>query len=477
MTKTLHALLILLIGFAFTSCDLVDPRNVENPDITQEDALNTPNPLRSWVNGLERQLSITLNNTLIISELGTDNYVNTQTFFNQSFDNLDIRFNDSDVDDAFFSMNRLRTSAEFGKNTVAPGDPDARPSDQAELDFFLGMAHIYLGEYFRSAPVESSGSPSSPQAHFEIAVPVLTAALESGVGNSVSYKAALARAYYNLGNAVQAANFASQVLSDDPEFIRNAEYDGNNGPTNALQNALYDRGTFDDFQPLPRLDFLDPKYYDRGAGIESPVAILKAEESHLILIEAALAEGNLPLAQDRMKDLIDLVDDRPVEDIDETIEGRTEDDPGSRPDNSDVVVRASEDDPFIENLVLDRTSTTAVPTVSGTSVTSARVDAIADVDEAWETYYLMRQEIFISEGRRFVDFGIKLPLSENELLINPNVEEGPDIQPLIPSFVNEQRDVLNSFTYDIEAGEATITVNMNRILSQNRSEVSPFLNN
>lgn len=473
MRKAILVLLVASLGVGFAACDLLDPTNVENPDITEENALNTPNPLRAWKAGLDRQLAITLNNTLIIAELGTDNYVNTQTFFNQSFDALDIRFNDSDIDDAFFTMNDLRESALFGKNTVAPGDPDARPDDLAELDFYLGLSHLYLGEYFHSAPLEGSGTPATSQDHFNAAVTALTDAVESGNGDQTAYKLALARAYYNQGNVSQASDFATQVLAEDDEFVRNAEFDGNNGPTNTLQDALYDRSTFDDFQPLPRLDFLDPKYYDRGPNNESPVAILKAEEAHLILIEAALADGNLSQAQDQMKDLIALVDSRPVEEIDETEEGRTEDDPGSRPDTSSVVVRASSDDPFRSGLVLDRTAQTPVPTVSGTSVTESRVDNISNADEAWEVYYLMRQEIFIAEGRRIVDFGIKLPLPENELLINDAVEEGPAIEPIIPSFIDGQP--LNEFTYDADAGEATIAVNMNRVLANNRSSVSPLL--
>ena len=473
MRKAILILLVASLGVGFAACDLLDPTNVENPDITEENALNTPNPLQAWKAGLDRQLAITLNNTLIIAELGTDNYVNTQTFFNQSFDALDIRFTDSDIDDAFFTMNDLRESALFGKNTVAPGDPDARADDLAELDFYLGLSHLYLGEYFHSAPLEGSGAPATSQDHFSAAVDALTDANDSGNGDQTAYKLALARAHYNQGNAAEATNFASQVLAEDAEFVRNAEFDGNNGPTSTLQNALYDRASFDDFQPLPRLDFLDPKYYNRGPNDESPVAILKAEEAHLILIEAALADGNLPSAQDQMKDLIALVESRPVDEIDEEAEGRTNDDPGTRPNASSVVVRSSPDDPFRSDLVLDRTAQTPVPTVSGTSVTEDIVDGISDADEAWEIYYLMRQEIFISEGRRIVDFGIKLPLPQNELLINDAVEEGPATEPIIPSFIADQP--LDSFTYDQEAEEATIDVNMNRVLANNRNSVSPLL--
>ena len=480
-TFVLSVTLLLVLSMGIVGCDLLDSSNVTNPDVTEEAALQNPNPLQSWVSGLDRQLAITTNNTVLVSELATDNYVNTQTFFNQNFDALTFDFRDDDINAMLFTMNDLRESALFGKETVTPSDPEARDDDLAELDFYLGYSHLLLGEYFHSAPLSGGEAAASPADHFNAAIAALQAALNSGNGDPAAYQLALARAHYNLGNITEATNFANQVLNADPDYVRFAQFDPNNGPTNEMQDALYDRGTFDDLQPLPRLDFLDPKYFDRGPSADSPVAVLKAEEAHLILVEAALANNDLPTAQDQMKELIDLVNTREISEIDETIEGRTQDDPGSRPDTSGVVVRASADDPFRSGLVLDRTPETeenevlpvSVPTVSGTSVTEARVDAIADADEAWEVYYLMRQEVFIAEGRRLVDFGIKYPLSEDEVLINDNVDEGPATTAIVPSFIDGQP--LDAFTYDINAGEATIQVNMNEVLSENRDAVSPFL--
>jgi hypothetical protein len=125
-------------------------------------------------------------------------------------------------------------------------------------------------------------------------------------------------------------------------------------------------------------------------------------------------------------------------------------------------------------LVLTRQGTAvSVPTVSGTSVTDARVDAISSVEEGVEVLYLLRQEIFISEGRRLIDLGIKLPVSDDEALSNENVSEGAATQPIIPSFLPAGGE-LDAFTVD--GMQVTIQRNLNRILAQNRtaSEVVPF---
>ena len=471
---------LLLATLGLTGCDLLDSQNVQNPQLTEDQGLSNPNPLQRWMAGLDRQMAITLNNTVIWTSIATDNYVNTQTFFNQAVDGLDFNNQQQDIDDAFFTMNDLRESAIFGKNTVVPRDDNPSPDNLAELDFYEGMSHILLGEHFHSAPLEGSGEPADPADHFQVAIDTLQQAIDSGNGDQVGYMLAQARAYYNNGNLSEARSRAQDVLNADADYVRLREFDNQNGPTNNMQDALYDRQSFDDFQPLPRLDFLDPKFGQSGP-VETPFPILKAEEAHLILIEAALAENDLPGAQEEMKELITLVQDtREVRTVDETNEGRTQESPGSRPDTSSVEVRASPNDPFRSGLVLDRTANTEVAAISNTSVTDAMVDNVSNAQEAWELYYLLRQEIFMGEGRRFATFGIKAPVPFNEAQINENIAPGsPPTQAIVPDYITNtiQADgvTLDSFSYDAEAGEATIDVNMNRVLANNRSQVSPFL--
>ena len=480
MRKVVTVFTFLLLGaVGLSGCDLLNSQNVRNPQLTEDQGLSNPNPLQRWMAGLDRQMAIALNNTVIWTSITTDNYVNTETFFNQSVDGLDLNNQQQDIDDSFFTINDLRESAIFGRNTVVPRDDNPSPDNIAELDFYEGMSHILLGETFHSAPLTGGGPPADPSAHFQAAIDTLQNAIDSGSGDQVGYKLAQARAYYNNGNLSDARSRAQEVLNQDADYVRLREFDNQNGPTNTMQDALYDRQSFDDFQPLPRLDFLDPKFGIAGSS-ETPFPFLKAEEAHLILIEADLAENDLSGAQAEMKELITLVQDTRTErTVDETTEDRTQSDPGSRPNSSDIEVRASADDPYRSGLVLDRTANTEVAAISNTSVTDAMVDDVSNAQEAWKLYYLLRQEIFIAEGRRFATMGFKAPVPFNEAQINENIAPGsPATQGIVPEYITNalgSGETLDSFTYDEAANQATIDVNMNRVLANNRGQVSPFL--
>ena len=114
-----------------------------------------------------------------------------------------------------------------------------------------------------------------------------------------------------------------------------------------------------------------------------------------------------------MTDLLDLIVTREVRNIDDSIEQRIEVDPGSRPDNASVVVNGR------DSLVLDRQSGNVnIPSVSGTSLTAADIPSITADDAGLELLYRTRQEVFIAEGLRFADMGVKLILDENEILIS-----------------------------------------------------------
>lgn len=81
---------------------------------------------------------------------------------------------------------------------------------------------------------------------------------------------------------------------------------------------------------------------------------------------------------------------------------------------SDWKVRASSEDKFIEGLVLNRSKgLITVPAVSGTSVDADRMRNAFGKDFL-ELVYLLRQEVFFAEGRRFSDLGMRLPLCEVE---------------------------------------------------------------
>ncbi|MBX2842258.1 MAG: hypothetical protein KTR26_10825 [Flammeovirgaceae bacterium] len=469
--------IIGLIGVLLlpVSCDFLNPtENVENPNLTVDAVLGTPNPTAGWKVGTERELAIVYNGLVTIAEIGSDNYVNTETFYNQQFDKLNISYQDADVNTLQFRIADLRESAIKGMEIIIPVDEDATDADMAEFLFYKGWAELLAGEYFDFLPLEGNGEALSSEANISAAIVDFQQA-ETLVPNSVGYKLALARAYYALGDKTNAVLKANEAITADGSFLRTIEYDAvaPNGPTNTLQNALFDRGGFDDLQPLPRLDFLDPKYYAPSGTEETPIPLQKIEEAHLIIAEAMISDGNIDDAKTVMNNIIGLVATREIATFSDAVEGRTHDNPGSRPDTATVVVRSSIDDEFKDGLVLSRQAgNVSIPIVSGTSITASDIAAVSTEDEALELLYLMRQEIFISEGRRFVDLGLKIPVSEVEFLSNPLIiEEQTSVT--LPSFVPKDMDEIN---YDANTGQCTIKYNLNKILVSNKTskDVLPF---
>ena len=98
-------------------------------------------------------------------------------------------------------------------------------------------------------------------------------------------------------------------------------------------------------------------------------------------------------------------------------------------------------------------------------------------DNAVELLYRTRQEVFIAEGIRFVDMGIKLVIDENEILQNDNISMGdPGTVPVIPPFIASVVTDLDAITYDAAAGVATTVVDVTQILVGNKESdlVLPF---
>ncbi len=480
-----------LMSFGLAACDLFDPTNVENPNVSTDGFLDLDNSVELWIDGLERQMTIALNNDALDSgdgyitaaEIASDNYLNTQTYFNQFMDNLVIQFTDQDIEESLFSLADLRESAEFGISTIVPSDPEADPDDVAALAFFKGMANLITGELFHLAPADSAGPavPSSEQ--FLQAAADFTNALNQTTNDAdrVSYLIARARAYRLLGDRTNARADAEAAIASDPDYVRFTIHDFTNGPNSDIQEALYDRGTFDDLQPLPRLDFLDPKFFPtakpntRGDDEFADIAYIKSEEAYLILAEVQTAEGDIPGAQATLKSLLEIVANRPTERLADVTEGRTHDDPGSRPNTSDWAISAGPGDPMRTGLVVDRAEEVNYPTISGTSATDAVIDAAATEDEMLELIYLMRQEIFIAEGRRMTDLGIKWPVPRDEATSNSNINEGdPATLAQIPDFLPANE--MDAFDMDETTKEVIILHNLNKLLVQNKSSelVLPF---
>ena len=450
--------------------DVTDFKDVENPNLSEASVVGQPNSASIWLSGLERQLANVFNETLVLSELGSDNYVNTQTFFNQFMDGLEIQITDPDMRDTQRQIQRLRELAVFGIATVGPGDPNYDSTTEAEFSYFEGLSYLLSGMYFSALPQEPVGVALPSETHYQNAIAAFDVALS--LNPKAEYYLAKARANYYLGNKVEAVNAATSALGLDSSFDRQVGFDESNEPRSFFEDALFQRGTFDDLQPLPTLDFLDPKYSFLDPNEDAPVHYLKAEEAYLILAEAALSDNDIVTARTNLTALLDLIATREVRTIDDSIEQRSQVDEGSRPDKSNIIVNGR------SGLVLDRQSGDVdIPSVSGTSLTSADISAMQDDDSGLSLLYRTRQEVFIAEGLRFVDMGVKLVIDENEILINDNVSEGDlGTTPVIPSFIAAVVADLDAITYDAVTGVASTAINLNDILVANKSsdQVVPF---
>ncbi len=459
------------------ACELLDPTEVKNPNLTDESFVGTPNSTTAWLNGLERQFSITVNTIVVATEIVSDNYFNNQSAANKSFDIPDLFFADPDIANLQLAVSRLRSMAEYGLERIAPNDTDATALQIAEFHFYKGMAHLFMAELFVDFPAQDRGPAIAPAEHLALAVAGFETALRQAVppARQTAYRLALARAHYRAGNASLAEGFAAQVLEADPQFTAHARFDRLNGLINSMQTLIF-RNAQNDYQPLPRLDFLDPKYSGISNTFDDSICVQKAEEARLILAEALLARNDLAGAQAQLRALLELVANRPIRQVDDRNEQRGVG--GIRsdyPDSASFRVAASPDDTLRAGLVLTRSQgPVPVPIVSGTSVTGAIVDALASADQALEVLYLMRQEIFLAEGRRMTDLGIRFPVSEREQINNPNI--GNDLtQPLIPAFIPRNAE-MNDFTTDAAAQTVVIRHNMNRVLVANKASgaVLPF---
>lgn len=462
--------------FCFScNSELIDFTNVTNPNLSESNIVGQANSSGAWLKGIERQTSLLYNEIVVISEIASDNYKNTNTFYNQLLDNLTIDFKDTDMRDLQYAIARLREMADFGLEKVAPNDPNATNEVLAEYHFYKGLTFMLAGEYFSFLPQEEKGDLFSSIENLETALISFDNALN--IKSEAKYQLAKARVYHRLGNKSEAVNAANAALNLDADVLFTAQYDALNGPGNLMETALFQRGNFDDLQPLPSLDFLDPKYSFLSNDEDQPIAILKAEEAHFIIAESHLSNNLLNQAKTSMKAALTVVNNRPSKVIDDSAEDRDQRNPGSRPNKAIVQVKYKGDATFKNGLVIDRGANVTSYLISGTSFTVASIDALSTIDEALEALYLMRQEVFIAEGRRIVDLGVKYVIHENELLLNPNIDESsPSLKGVIPPFIDSIKGELDLFTYDSTTNTVEIEHNLNKILVQNRTSefVIPF---
>ncbi|TDQ09448.1 tetratricopeptide repeat protein [Pedobacter metabolipauper] len=464
----------LLLGSLLSACSLVE---VDNPNLTNDAFIGTPQSSQVWIAGMNKQLALMLNMTVVYTEIVSDNYYNNSSLSNQVFDLPNLLPSDLDIDNMQRSIARLTQMAEYGINSVAPADAETTNTMKAQMYFMGGYGYLVGGELCKGLPINAGGVVSSSADRYQKAVEYFNNALtlETDAAKKNVYTLALARAYYNLGNKTNALANASAVMTAAPMLLQNITYDGLNGVSNTMQSYTFSNST-NVLAPLPRLDFLDPKFFhtsSNAAADQKPIALLKGEEAFLIAAEAALGNGDLTTARTILKNLVsNVISNRPRASVDGKLAVRK----GTRSDYpvlATVKVKADAAAPEKAGLVLGRQAgNISVYSVSGTSVTPADLDAATTVDALLYQLSQIRQEVFISEGRRMTDLGIRFPVSTIEQQNNSNVKED-DTKATIPAYIPLNRE-MDDFTYDKTTGIVTIKVDMNKVLVQHKAEAGIF---
>ncbi len=473
MKNLKYVLMVMAVTFV-TSCDLVTPDDIINPNVDETAFLNSDNPMETWVNGTEKELALHMSDFVELMEILSDNYFNNYTRSSKVFDIPQLLYNDADVTTLQRHVGALREMADYGLTTVAAADAKTTDADRFHLLWVKAYSHLLAGDFFRALPDKNGGPAVEWNQHLQEALDVLEQALllaQNDDDRALVHTLA-ARAAHRLGNRQLAVTHATQALSLKRDLLHQVQFDSKNGVLNRAQEAIWS----DWFQPLPRLDFLDPKYYQMSSSDQCPITLAKAEENYLILAEAALANGDVNGAKSQLSALLTLVKSRPVQTgINDQLEGRYNGGLKVFPNDPAYRVQASPNDPLREGLIIDRRPPMLIdiPYISGTSVTQAMIDALDTHDSALELLYLMRQEIFFAEGRRPADLGIRLPLCEVEAA---NASNGAEYtQAWIPSFI-PLNGGMDDFTIDQQAMTVTIAHNMNRVIVDNArtADVAPF---
>ena len=475
------AVLALLAVLAAGACDAIDPTSVNNPTTTDEDLAQAKNPLEALMPGLRAQFARMINAYVVATSVISDDYSIHGTGIVVDMDEPHLVTPDlvnstgTSASGAYWNVQELRALGDFVIDVIIPSDPSPDAALVAEAHYYRAMAYLTLGEIFSHAPHEEDGQAQPASAALDKAVTDLQSATAFGPQT----QAALARAHRLQGNASAATAAANAALGSDPNLLFAPSYDGaflaNTSVFFLVLRALQE------MQPLPRLDFLDPKYTERG----SPIAIAKAEEMHLILAEAALAGGDLAGARAGLINAINVAGTRGTVSFDD-IDERRNADLSLRPRSSEITIRADANSPYRPGLVKDRPADgLTVPSVSATSLDADSVAGLASADELWHALWLARQEIMLLEGRRLADLGIRLPMMRREIDQNTNISEGdPGTVAVVPAHIPQTpRYAMDIYSpveiYDgtgpdaqLLVTEVTMHVDMNRVLVQNNA--SPF---
>jgi len=425
----------------------------------------------------------------VTTEIASDNYsINgtglggTAMDFPERITPTTAVINSRDADTgSYWNLQELRALADYVLTEILPEDEGALDADVALVHYYRGMAFLMQAENFSAVPIEEDDTPRPAAELYTLAEAAFqeSRSLSSGGSNMLRTSAALARLHRGLGNPQEAPDYAQEAIEIDDDFVIGQGFDEQN-LVNAPHIYLVTRA-LQEMQPLPRLDFLDPKYTARDDGI----VVAKAEEMYFIQAEAALAQGNPDAARDFLSDARALAQSRLATEFSDS-DARLDNNLNPRPQSSSIKIAFEPGAPFQQGLVLDRPGVITTPATSGTSVTQGDI-ATASGTELVRLLYQMRQEVLFLEGRRLHDLGLRLPMMLPELEQNPNIAAGDlGTETIIPTYIppanemdlydpveiyEEQEDEDGNDILVLIEDEITMLHDMNRILAEERGLV------
>lgn len=481
MRKTLidknKGLICLIVLAAFVAgCSFLDPSDTKNQQTTEDNLAEAADgAAKPFVNGLELNFLQLVNTLPLVSDVMTDNYDNISTFLGGTVD-FPIEHRDGTTR-GYNNVHAIRALADFTIDVIVPGDKLATNRQKGLAFFYRGMSFMISAENWTKVPIAADTEPLNMTARLNLALADFDAALGFEPTLAARINIIKARTYRLLNDKTRALSSANAALAGASDFIYEAIYDPTS-TTNAAYSFALNRNLHD-IQPLPRLDFLDPKYLD----LIQPMPVAKTEEAHLIIAEIRLSDGDFAGAKQALADAITLAQSRQTgQFLDIDPRDRTDLTLDKLPTTPGTLVKASPTAPALPNLfirVRGEDNFVTIPLVSGSSLDPADVLAAptatsADKIELLRILYLTRQEIFFLEGRRASDLGFRRSMTITEKEQNDTITDPEELDPVkgttiyIPSYMPEGgSDVIDKFT--VSGNLVTILFDMNQILADNRN--------
>lgn len=464
---------IIYIAALMLGCASLIACDPKSPETSADDFVTSENAMDAWVNGINKEMALAVGTYAELLDVATDNYRNVYSRSNREFDKPNIQYTDNDVENLQRYVGKLREMARYALDNIAPHDA---PTDAQLKDIYTALAYSYIlaGENFIALPMEDGGEPVEWRQHLAKGIEVLQEAGEKVAADEFKpvRHTLLARIYYRLGDKALARENAEKALEYDKTFCATVQFDEANSVVSNIKDRTFSTNWW---EPLPRLDFLDPKYQEASAS--QRIAFAKAEEDYLILAECCAADASqlVDYKATLVPELFALIQSRGTVALTDSLEMREATVAGNTVNinTSDWKVQASQGEQAKGGLVLGRAAGVInVPAISGTSVAMQELQNAAG-DDFLELIYLIRQEVFFAEGRRFADLGMRLPLCEVEAAKvqqrYPDVDVTKYTTAYIPSYIPSEEYAMDAYTVDVTNKVVVIRYNMNHEIVRNKS--------